>query len=220
MHPWRRSDGDSSGDWRPDGRASLAAAAVAGLLAMTGFAALFSSAVPIGLSQSAPGVREVLVLAQPTPRLPRPIPRARAPRPELPVQLPELQRLPPVLPAPLMGPDSFSLQEYLDERARENAAALKDQVTGGDLRRNLGRSTGNEALPDNQGYRTVDGQKVVRSGDSCAQIQTVQGSSSPTNKIDIAEPLASCPGASDHDMGKALDDWAKKVRQSQQPPPR
>jgi hypothetical protein len=56
---------------------------------------------------------------------------------------------------------------------------------------------------------------VVRSGDRCAQIHTVQGSPSPTNKIDIAEPLPACPGTSKQDMGKALQDWADKHR----PPP-
>ena len=124
----------------------------------------------------------------------------------------------------MTGPDSFSLQDYLDERAKENATALKNQVTGGDLKRNLGKSTEQQALPDNQSFRSVGGQKIVRSGSGCAQIQTVQGSSSPTNHVDIAEPTA-CPGEApdvSQEMGKALGDWAKKTQQSQPqaPPPR
>jgi hypothetical protein len=192
----------------------------AALLLMAGFAALFSSAATFKLSQPAPGVREVLVLAEPTPVAPRPAPRIRTPRPVLPVQLPELQRLPPLPPAPVTGADRFSLQDYLDELAKGNAAALKDQVTRSDLKRNLGKSVVQEALPDNQGFRSVGGQKIVRSGGRCAQIQTVQGSSSPTNRIDIAEPT-DCPGGTadaSQEIGKALDDWAKKAQQS--PPPR
>jgi hypothetical protein len=209
-----------SGDWRPDTRASLGGAVAASLLVTTGFVALFTVA-PFKLPQSAPAVREELILAEPTPAVPPPRSRARLARPALPVALPELQRMPPPAPLPLTSPDSFSLQEYLDERAKDNAAALKDQVTRSDLKRNLGKQADKSALPDNQSYRSVDGQKIVRSGGGCAQIQTVQGSSSPTNRIDIAEPT-DCPGGSpdaSQEMGKALDDWAEKHR-APPPPPR
>jgi len=200
----------------------LGGAVAAALLLMAGFIVLFSSAASFKLPLSVPSVREVLVLAQPTPRVSRSNPAARALRALPRVQLPELQRLPPVLPAPVTSPDSFSLQEYLDERAKENAAALKDQVTGSDLKRNLGKQVDKPALEDNQSFRSVGGQKIVRSGGSCAQIQTVQGSSSPTNHVDIAEPTA-CPGGppdASQQMSKALDDWARKAQQSQPTPPR
>lgn len=224
MHPRRLNDWDSGGAWRPDARASLGGAIAAALLLMAGFAALFAAVAPFKLSQPAPSVREVLVLAQPTPMVPRPIPRMRAPRPVSPVQLPELQRLPPFAPAPVTGPDSFSLQQYLDERAQDNAAALKDQVMRSDLQRNLGKQVDKPALQDNQSFRSVGGQKIVRSGGGCSQIQTVQGSSSPTNHVDIAEPTR-CPGAApdtSQEMGKALGDWARRAQQSQPqtPPPR
>ena len=220
MQAGKRSAWDS-GHWHPDLRASLSLAAAATLLVMAGFAALFSTVAPFKLSQTSPSVREVLVLAEPTPRVPRPIPRARIPRAVLPVQLPELQRLPPLPQATVTGRDSFSLQDYLDERAKAGAVALKDQVTASDLKRNLGKSTEQQALRDDQGFRGVGGQKIVRSGGSCAQIQTVQGSPSPTNHVDIAEPT-SCPGESpdaSQEMSKSLDDWAKKARQSQSSPP-
>lgn len=221
MHPLRLRDWDSSGAWRPDARASLGGAIAAALLLIAGFAALFSAAAPFKLLQPAPSVREVLVLAQPASRVSRPIPRARVQRPVLPVQLPELQRLPPFAPVPVTGSDSFSLQQYLDERAQDNAAALKDQVTRSDLQRDLGKQVDKPALQDNQSFRSVGGQKIVRSGDGCSQIQTVQGSSSPTNHVDIAEPTA-CPGEApdaSQEMSKSLDDWAKKARQSQPTPP-
>jgi hypothetical protein len=220
MHPGKRSTWDNN-NWRPDLRASLSGAVVAALLVMVGFAALFTVA-PFKLPRSAPAVREELILAEPTPAVPRPGPRARLARPTLPVALPELQRmLPPNPLAPLTRSDSFFLQEYLDERAKGNAAALRDQVMSNDLQRNLGKHTDKSALPDNQSFRSVGGQKIVRSGGACAQIQTVQGSSSPTNHIDIAEPTR-CPGESldtSQEMGKALDDWAKKAQQSQPQPP-
>jgi hypothetical protein len=190
---------------------------------MAGFATLFSAAASFKLAQSTPAVREELLLAEPVPDVPQPTRHPHLGRPVLPVALPELQRMPPPSAlAPLPSPDSFSLQNFLDERSKGNAAALKNQVTGKDLQRNLGKQADKSALPDNQSYRSVDGQKIVRSDSGCAQIQTVQGSSSPTNRIDIAEPTG-CPGGSSdasQEMGKALDDWAKKAQQSQpQPPP-
>ncbi|HEY1771882.1 MAG TPA: hypothetical protein VGH91_01670 [Gammaproteobacteria bacterium] len=219
MYARKHSSWDS-GVWHPDVRASLSGAVAAALLVMVGFAALFSAVPPLKLSQAVPEVREELVLAEPTPVPPRPRPRAHIARPLLPVQLPELQRMPPPVLAPPQAPDSISLQDYLDERAKENTAALEDQVTGSDLRRELGKPTEKQALPDDQSYQTIDGQKVVRSGGRCAQIQTVQGSSSPTNHVDIAEPT-DCPGGApdaSQQMGKALGDWAEKHRVPPPPP--
>jgi hypothetical protein len=217
MRAWKRKSWDSR-SWRPDVRTSLGGAIVAALLVMAGFAALFSAVPPLKLSQPAPEVREELVLAEATSVPPRPRPRVRVPRPSLPVQLPELQRMAPPVPEPIQATDSLSLQDYLDERAKENAAALKDKVTGSDLRRALGKPTEKQALPDNQSYQTIDGQKVVRTGGGCAEIHTVQASPSPTNHVDIAEPT-DCPGGSpdaSQQMGKALEDWAEKHRA---PPP-
>jgi hypothetical protein len=219
MYARKRSTWDS-GAWHPDVRASLSGAVATALLVMAGFAALFSAVPPLKLSQPASEVREELVLAEATPVPPRPRPRARVLRSTLPVQLPELQRMPPPVPEPSRAPDSLSLQDYLDERAKGNATALKEQVTSSDLRRELGKPTEKQALPDNQSYQTIDGQKVVRSGGGCAQIQTVQGSSSPTNHIDLAEPIH-CPGGApdaSEQIGKALDDWAETHRAP--PPPR
>jgi hypothetical protein len=220
MYARKRSTWDS-GAWHPDVRASLSGAVATALLVMAGFAALFSAVPPLKLSHPAPEVREELVLAEPTPVPSQPRPRMRIPHPSLPVQLPELQRMPAPVPEPSRAPDSLSLQDYLDERAKENAAALKDMVTSSDLRRALGKPTEKQALPDNQSYQTIDGQKVVRGGGGCAEIHTVQASPSPTNHVDIAEPT-DCPGGSpdaSQQMGKALDDWAEKHR-APPPPPR
>ena len=217
MHPGKQSTWDS-GAWHPDTRASLAGAVAAALLVMAGFTALFSAAVPFKLSSPAPSVREELLLAEPTPVPPKARPHVRMAHPALPVQLPELQRMPP--PVPLRAPDSFSLQDYLDERGKGTAAALKDQVTGSELKRDLGKQGEKPAISDNQSYRTVDGQKVERSGGGCAESQTEQGSSSPTNHFEVARPI-SCPGGTpdaSQQMGKALDDWAKKAQQAPPPP--
>lgn len=217
MHPWKQPTWPS-GAWRPDARATLGGAVAAALLVMAGFVALFSAVAPFKLSQSAPGVRETLVFAEPVPVPPRPRLHVRAPHPTLPVQLPELQRMPP--PVPLRVPESFSLQDYLDERAKGDAAALRDQVTGSELKRDLGKQTEKPAISDNQSYRTVDGQRVERGGGGCAESQTQQGSSSPTNHFEVARPI-SCPGATpdaSQQMGKALQDWADQHRASPPPP--
>ena len=116
-------------------------------------------------------------------------------------------------------PEALSVQDYFQERAQQGAAALRDKVMAKDLQRNLGKTEDMPALRDNQSIPTAGGDRMIRSGDSCAQIHTVQGSPSPTNKIDLAEPMARCPGASDQDMGQALQDWVKKLRQAQPPAP-
>ena len=128
------------------------------------------------------------------------------------------QPWPPLQP-PLSVPGTFTVQDYLEERAAQGAAALRDKVTGGTLGHELGKATEMPALRDNQSIPTAGGDRMVRSGDSCAQIHTVQGSPSPTNKIDLAEPMPACPGSSEHTMSDALEEWAKKTRQAQPPPP-
>lgn len=213
MYPGKQSTWDS-GAWHPDTRASLAGAVAAALLVMAGFFALFSAAPILKLSHDTQSPIERLMLAEPVP--PPPAPRLRVPSHTPPVTLPLLPSAWPPLLAPVTAPGGFTQQDYLDERARGNAAALRAKVMGSDLQRVLGKPTEKQALPDNQSFRSIDGQKIVRSGGGCAQIQTVQGSSSPTNRINLAEPTG-CPGvpSEQEEMAKALQDWADKHR----PPP-
>jgi hypothetical protein len=184
---------------------------------MAGFATLFSSAVSVRFLSPATAVQERLVFAAALPPVPpRLIPHHHARAPTL-APVPMRDKLWPPLQPPISVPEPFTVQDYLKERAQQGATALRDKITGGDLRRDLGKSKDMPALRDNQSIPTAGGDRMVRSGDSCAQIHTVQGSPSPTNKIDLAEPMAHCPGVSDQDMGKALEDWVKKLRQA--PPP-
>ena len=218
MQAEKRSTRDS-GAWRPDARVSVGIAFGATLVVMLGFAALFSAVPKLILSRDTDRVREQLVFAEPLPTLPTPRLRAHlstAARP-----LPLLQDAWPPLPVPIAAPGGFSTQDYLEQRRQQNAAALQDQVTGSDLKRKLDKLVERQALPENQSYHTVDGQKVVRTGGGCAEIHTVQGSSSPTNRVDVAAPI-SCPGSSpdaSREIGKALEEWAKKVHLPQPPPP-
>ena len=215
MPAGKRSIG-KTGAWHPDARATVALAAAATLLVSAGFALLFSSAVSIRLPQPATRLREQLVFSAPSP-LPRPVHRHPGRTSTLPEPVPMREQLWPPLQPPISVPGAFTAQDYLRERAEQGAAALREQVIGGDLKRSLGKATDMPVLQDNHGYVTAGGDKVVRSGDSCAQVHTVQGSPSPTNKIAVAEPLSACPGASKQNMGKALQDWAQKHRP---PPPR
>jgi hypothetical protein len=190
------------------------------MLVVGGFATLFIAAPKLRLPRDIESSPERLVLSQPisAPPTRRPRHKVLAPVP----RTQQLQNISPSLPVPFAAPLPFIAQDYLDERGQQNAAALRDKVTAGDLQRNLGKAIPKPALSDNQGYRTAGGQKLVRNGDDCAQIQTVQGSSSPTNRAYIAEPT-DCPGATPdagQEMGKALNEWAKKVQQSKSPPSR
>ena len=214
-HPGKPGSG-ISGAWRPDVRVSFGGAAAAALLVLAGFAVLFSATPGFQLSHDTDRLREQLDLAElaaPPPPMLRPRLRAPAPSPNLPL----VQSAWPPLPAPVATPGGFGIQDYLDQRARGDAAELRDRVTGGDLKRELGKPMEKPALPDNQGYRSVDGHEVVHAGGGCAEVHTLQVSPSPSNHVAVAEPI-SCPGASEQDdMGKALQDWAEKHRP---PPPR
>ncbi len=218
MQAEKRSTRDS-GAWRPDARVSVGIAFGATLVVMLGFAALFSAVPKLRLSRDTDRVREQLVFAEPLPTPPVPRPHVHASA--APARVPLLQSAWPPLPVPIAAPGGFSTQDYLQERRQQSAASLQDQVTGSDLQRKLDKPVEQQALPENQSYHTVDGQKVVRTGGGCAEVHTVQGSSSPTNRIDVAAPI-SCPGASpdaSREIGKALEDWAKKVHLPQPPPP-
>lgn len=200
-------------------------AVVAALLVTAGFAALFTVAPTLNLklSHGAASAEEDLFLNAPAPPPRRLSPRARprAPAAREPTVRSDWPPVPPPITAALPAPGVYSQQDYLDERAQRNAAALKGQVTGSELKRDLGKETERPALFDNQSYRTVDGQRVERGGGGCTESQTQQGSSSPTNHFDVARPI-SCPGDAPDEsqqMRKALDDWAKQAHQVQSPPP-
>lgn len=207
------------GSWHPDARVSFGLACVAALLVMMGFTALFASSASIRFLQPSATMPERLVFAAPLPPLPPRIRRRRPSALSAPSPVPIQERSWPPLQPPISQPPDFTAQDYLKERAQQGAAALRDKVTGNELRRDLGKVTDLPALRDNQGIPTTGGDSVVRSGDSCAQVHTVQGSPSPSNKINLAEPMPSCPGSPRQDMGKALQDWAKKLRQAQPPVP-
>jgi hypothetical protein len=201
------------GAWRPDARASFGLAVMAALLVMIGFAALFASAASIKILQPTASIAErLLFAAPPLPPPSRPMSRKHVPVPSMLAPLPMQDGAWPPLQPPVSLPDAFTAQDYLKERAQQGAATLRDKVTGNELRRELGKPADMPALRDNQSLPVAGGDKVVRHGDSCAQIHTVQGSPSPTNKVDVAEPGA-CPGGphdASQDMSKALHDWAEK----------
>jgi len=91
------------------------------------------------------------------------------------------------------------------------ATQLKPKVTASGLTKALETPPATTpALRENEGFRSVDGQRVVKMGDSCGEIHTVQASSSPTNRVDVAMPLA-CPGTHEPTMGERLRAWAEKV---------
>jgi hypothetical protein len=134
----------------------------------------------------------------------------------VPIALPVLPqvRLPIQEIAPVTLPPGDALWDYLQSQQQDLATQLKPKVMGSELAKALQAPAALSALREGQGFRSVDGERVVKMGDSCGEIHTVQASSSPTNRVDIAMPL-DCPGAYKPTMGERLRAWADKLS----PPP-
>ncbi|HEX6549612.1 MAG TPA: hypothetical protein VF117_02985 [Gammaproteobacteria bacterium] len=90
--------------------------------------------------------------------------------------------------------------------------------------RNLGRSLNRPvkaapALEDNHAFRNIDGKTLIRSGNLCGSVETLQMSPSPTNKASVGS-FTPCPGEYQPSLGDQLLDWAKqKQEKSALPPP-
>jgi len=196
--------------WQPDPRASLALAGCASLLLAAAFIALLNSPMRWQQDMKAEQVRESLLLESPVShstvskqRLPMPAPAALRSLPDVRLPLREI--------APVSLPAGEVLQDYLDDRQQGMVAQLKPKVTASGLTEALqAPPITMPALGEEQGFRSVDGERIVKMGDDCGEIHTVQASSSPTNRVDIAMPLA-CPGTHEPTMGERLLAWAEKA---------
>lgn len=147
---------------------SFGLAAVAAVLVTVGFAALFASATSIKFLQPTATISERLLLA--TSPSPRPLRQRNVPAPPLPAPIPLVDQAWPPLQPPISQPESFTAQDYLKGRAQQNAAALRDKVTGGELRRSLGKATDIPALQDNQSFRTAVRARAGWSRVGCAAV--------------------------------------------------
>ena len=196
--------------WRPDLRASLAVA-VGGLgLVM----ALF-----VGLLRHQPD-------AEPAgPRLNLRVQQADIAAPRV-REAPRLLATPvfPTLVTPsILLPPQQDFQKFLMDEAGapEAHAGLLQQpspalVSG--LQKALSEPKSAAVLPDNQSFRIAGGGRMVRSGDYCAVERTLQGSSSPTNRITVAASV-DCPESGQDGIAAVLEKWsAERARRAPVPP--
>jgi len=102
------------------------------------------------------------------------------------------------------------LQGYLQDRQQDMEMQLQSKLMGSELAKALQTPADTLALREGQGFGSAGGVRVVKMGESCGEIHTVQASSSPTNRMDIAMPLA-CPGTHEPTMSERLRAWAEKV---------
>ena len=202
--------------WRPDPRASLTLAlGVAVILCFAFVGLLYRRATAtnnpalLSLSVVHTSARKVSL-----PHVIRP-PVAEA-SPLIPP--PPMEPLPPV-------PGFILLQEQVD-------AAVRDTVLSGlstgpflmppaqrydDLDRALQAPSKPGALRDGEGYRSLYGDKIVKSGDGCAAMEQVQVG--PAAKADVGF-IVPCPGGYRPNMADQLAEWADKRAQLEQQPPR
>lgn len=202
-------------NWEPNPSASFALALLAALLATIAFlillhqpelSAMRSDAVSIVLLKHAPMGQNV--------QKPQHHPAASSPKPHVTHALPEpAVKLPALAQGLDLGIPPLSANPPAFDAPR---AAPVD--------RNLGRSLNlpvkaAPALQNNHAVRNIDGKTVIRSGNLCGSIETLQMSPSPTNKASVGR-FTPCPGEYQPSLGDQLLDWAKnKQEKSALPPP-
>ncbi|MGH8371147.1 MAG: hypothetical protein ACRETO_00260 [Gammaproteobacteria bacterium] len=197
--------------WRPDRRASLSLALVSALLALGGFVLLLRQP---DLSSSRPDAVSILL----HPALPQ---RKRAHQ----TRTRHSHKI-PAAPIPSINKTApFERhQETLDlsipVQSNYSATFLLPKTAPSDqnLQRRLNKpSKPITALLNNQGYRSEYGETVIKSGNQCGRIHTIQMSPSPTNKATIGF-LMPCPGEYQPTLGEQLLEWAGKQAKADRPP--
>lgn len=204
--------------WQPDLRASLG-------LALGCAVILFYSFLGLLHKPAAPDTGALMSLSLVTSP---PAPVKAHPRrsltetaaPTVIVALPHVEPLPPAL-------DLATLQQQVDAAVRET---VQQQQSAGlflvppaqrydELDRALQAPLKSGTLRDGEGYRSMYGQTIVKSGDSCTAEQEVQIGPSSAVEARVGFVVA-CPGEHHPSMADGLAEWARKVAKGNLPPPR
>jgi len=216
--------GNSPGAWQPDWRASLPLALLAALLVLSGLVFL-----PYRWWSPMPHPERVSIL------LNQPVPQSRAkavkpkarPRPTH-AHVAPVARLPSVTitpPAPPVKSPPVNWEQQIDSAAAAEARihtsaqfnAPRVKPLDRHLERVLNAPRHVAQMKSGDSYRAADGSTIIKSGDRCGSIKTLQIGLSPTNKATVGT-LVPCPGENKPTMGDELKSWADK-RARQQPPP-
>lgn len=197
--------------WQPDRRVSLSVALGLALLALGGFLLLLSQP---DVSGSRPDVVSIQLHAElplrraghrvrtghdhrtqvaPTPSINTAAP-PKLHRPALDLSIPVQPDYPAAFLSSKTAPSDRELQQTLN----------KPYIPA-------------SGLQEHQAYRSEAGETMVRSGDLCMRVHTVQMSPSPTNRATVGL-LTPCPGGYRPTQGEQLLDWANR-RAAVHPPP-
>jgi hypothetical protein len=205
------------GSWQPDLRTSLGVALACAVILFYSFLGLLHKpAVPDT------GALMTLSLVTSPPAPAKYHARKSAPKPTTPVVTatrPHVEALPPAI-------NLATLQQQVDAAVRETAQSQQDAglfllppvERYDELNKALRASPKPGTLRDGEGYRSLYGQTIVKSGDHCIAEQEVQVS--PSGAKAIAGFAGACPGEYHPSMADGLAEWAKKVTQGNPPPPR
>ncbi len=205
------------GGWQPDLRASLGLALACAVILFYSFLGLLHkpAAPDMGALMSLS-----LVASPPAPakaHLRKSVPKATTPA--VTVAPPHVEVLPPAI-------NLATLQQQVDAAVRETAQSQQDAglfllppvERYDELNKALRALPKPGTLRDGDGYRSLYGQTIVKSGDHCIAEQEVQVS--PTGAKAIVGFAGTCPGGYHPSMADGLAEWAKKVAQGNLPPPR
>lgn len=203
--------------WQPDLRASLGLALVCAIILFYSFLGLLHK----------PAARDTgalmtlsLVTSPPTPVKSHPRRSVtRAATPAVIVTPPHVEPLPPAL-------DLATLQQQVDAAVRETVHSQQDAglflvppaERYDELNKALRALPKPGALREGEGYRSLYGQTIVKSGDHCTAEQEVQVS--PTGAKATVGFVVACPGVYQPSIADGLADWAKKVAKGNLQPPR
>lgn len=213
-----------SAAWQPDWRASLPLAVAAALLVLSGLVFL-----PYRWWAASPHPQRVSILLHPvlprsraTPAVPKTPPRrVHAHRPSA-AEPPRVTIEPPVKP---VEPPAIDWQQQIDSAAAAQAGVQSPvqfnappvKPLDRHLEKALNAPHHVASMQSGDSYRAAAGRTIIKSGNRCGSVETLQMSSSPTNKATVGS-LTACPGDDQPTMGDELNAWADKRAKAQPPP--
>lgn len=206
--------GPNNANWAPDRRVSLPLAAVAALLALSGFVLLVWQPVPPRLHPDSVSIL-LHATAASEPMVRRHNPARAAASIHSASHRVKVQRpvgLPPQHVASMLDlsvpPTPSAAPLFLAPKP-----ANTEQDLAGTLNAPRKQAPG---MQDGDAYRNSTGETVIKAGGECGRMQSIQMSPSPTNKAAIGF-LTHCPGDYQPTLGDQLLKWAE-TKQKPAPP--